>query len=177
MDDIRADAITPLLRDAENEAEFTTAWVRIALALAMEGSLLISGRIALIAGDLDILRRLGLAGLAVGALLALGVASLVLVRTGRYTPWMAFVFTTGDAVIILLLVGATLRDTQLVGNWIAAVPAIWAAPLILVTGALRYRPGVQLWATGLLVIGLGLVAADFGTRTFLRPAACCIEVN
>ena len=169
MDDIRADAITPLLRDAENEAERTTAWVRIALALALAGGLLISGRIAVVAGDLDILRRLGLAGLAVGALLALGVASLVLVRTGRYAPWMAFASTSGDAAIILLLVGATLRDAHLVGNWIAVVPAVWAAPLILATGAFRYRPGVQLWATGLLVIGLGLVAADFGTSIFLRP--------
>jgi adenylate cyclase len=170
MEDLRADAITSLLKDAEHEAELTTAWVRIALALALAGSLLISGRIAAVAGDLDILRQLGLAGLAVGALLALGVASLLLVRTRRYAPWMAFAFTAGDAAIILLLVGATLRDGHLVGNWIAAVPAIWAAPLILAAGALRYRPGVQLWATGLLVIGLGLVAADFGTSTFLRPA-------
>jgi adenylate cyclase len=103
MDDLRADAITPLLRDAEHEAELTTAWVRIALALALAGSLLISGRIAAVAGDLDILRQLGLAGLAVGALLALGVASLLLVRTRRYAPWMAFAFTAGDAAIILLL--------------------------------------------------------------------------
>src|SRR5688572_19552160 len=97
MDDRHADAITPLLRHAEHEAELTTAWVRIALALALAGGLLISGRIAAVAGDLDILSQLGMAGLAVGALLALGVASLVLVRTGRYVPWMAFAFTAGDA--------------------------------------------------------------------------------
>lgn len=170
MDDIGSTALDPLLREAETEAEWTTGWVRIALAIALAVSLLLSARVVAVAGYGDIARRLGLAGLAMGALLALGIASLVLVRASRYASWMAFVFTSGDVAIILLLVWASLRDTHLSGNWITSVPAIWAAPLVLAVGALRYRPGVQLWATGLLVIGIGLVAAEFGTSAFLRPA-------
>lgn len=170
MDDVGPTALAPLLREAETEAELTTGWVRIALAIALAGSLLISARIATVTGYEDIARRLGLAGLAVGALLALGIVSLTVVHTRRYASWMAFVFTAGDAIIILLLIGATLRDAHLNGNWITAVPAIWTAPLILAVGALRYRPGVQLWATGLLVIGLALISAAFETSVFLQPS-------
>jgi adenylate cyclase len=170
MDDVGPTALAPLLMEAETEAERTTGWVRIALAVALAGSLLISARIASVTGYDDLARRVGIAGLAIGALLALGVASLAVVRTRRYASWMAFVFTAADAIIILSLVWVTLRDTHLNGNWIAAVPAVWAAPLILAVGALRYRPGVQLWATGLFVIGLGLIGAAFETSVFLQPS-------
>ncbi|MGF9761269.1 adenylate/guanylate cyclase domain-containing protein [Microvirga sp. 0TCS3.31] len=169
MDDVGPAALASLLREAQTEAERTTGWVRIALALALAGSLLISARIASVTGYDDLAKRVGLGGLAIGALLVLGVASLAVVRTRRYASWMAFVFTAGDAIIILSLVWVTLRDTHLNGNWIAAVPAIWGAPLILAVGALRYRPGVQLWATGLFVFGLGMMAAAFQMDVFPQP--------
>ena len=153
-----------LLNEAEMEAERMTGWVRVVLALALAVSLLGSGGIASVAGYDEFWARLGLGALAVAAFLALGVASLVLTRIGSYAPWMAFAFTAADAAIIVLAVGATLRDTGLGGNWIAIAPALWAAPLILAVGALRYRPEIQLWVTGLLVAGLGLVVAASGAR-------------
>ena len=75
----------------------------------------------------------------------------------------------GDAAIIVLAVGATLHDTRLGGNWIGIAPALWAAPLILAVGALRYRPGIQLWVTGLLVAGLSLVVAVSEASVFVSP--------
>ena len=140
MDDVGPTALAPLLREADTEAERTTGWVRIALALALAGSLLISARIVSVTGYDDLARRIGLAGLAIGALLALGVASLAVVYARRYASWMAFVFTAADATIILSLVWVTLRDTHLNGNWIAAVPAVWAAPLILAMGPYVIAP-------------------------------------
>ena len=95
----------------------------------------------LVAGYGEFWARLGFGALAVAAFLALGVASLVLTRIGSYAPWMAFAFTAADVAIIMLAVAATLHDTGLGGNWIAIAPALWAAPLILAVGALRYRPG------------------------------------
>ena len=148
------------------EAERMTGWVRVVLALALAVSLLGSGGIASVAGYDEFWARLGLGALAVAAFLALGVASFS--RIGSYAPWMAFAFTAADAAIIVLAVGATLRDTGLGGNWIAIAPALWAAPLILAVGALRYRP-VQLWVTGLMVVGLGLVVAVSGASIFVSP--------
>src|SRR3954454_14659540 len=155
-DKIGSPAITILLKEAEIEAEHTTGWVRIALAAALAVSLLMSGRIAAVAGYAEIWARLGLGTFAIAALLALGITSLVLMRTKTYAPWMAFAFTAGDVLIVVLAVGATLHDNQLGGNWIAIAPPLWAAPLILAVGALRYRPGVQLWATLLMVVGLSV---------------------
>jgi adenylate cyclase len=170
MDRSGTTAVIPLLKEAELEAERTAGWVRIVLAAVLAASLLVSGRIAAIAGYEDVWARLGLGALAVAAFLALGIASLVLVQTGAYAPWTAFALTAGDAVIVVLAVAVTLRDTELRGNWIAIAPALWAAPLLLAVGALRYRPGVQLWATGIMIGGLGIVAVAFHRSIFLPPA-------
>jgi len=169
MDQDGSTRIALLLREAEIEAERTTGWIRIALAAVLAVSLLVSGRLAAAAGYAEIWARLGLGATGIGALLALGIVSLVLVRTGTYAAWMAYALTAGDAVIIALAVGATLRDTGLGGNWIVIAPALWAAPLVLAVGALRYRPGVQLWATGLMLAGLALVIVAFHGSIFLPP--------
>src|SRR5919112_2844789 len=112
MDQNRSSVVTHLLNEADFEAERTTGWVRIAVAVALAASLLVSGRIASAAGYEEIWARLGLGALAVGALLTLGIMSLALVWTGSYAPWMAFAFTAGDAIIIVLAVAATLRETE-----------------------------------------------------------------
>lgn len=171
MDEIGPPAIAPLLREAEIDAERTTGWIRVALAAVLAASLVATGRIAIAAGYADIWQRLGLAAVAIAAMLALGFASLALVRAGAYAPWMAYALTAGDAVIVVLAVAATLRDADLSGNWTAVAPALWAAPLVLAVGALRYRPGVQLWVTGLMAVGLGLVGMAFDASVFLPPSA------
>jgi hypothetical protein len=90
MNQIGSTTVTTLLKETESESERTTGWIRIVLAVALAASLLVSGRIAAAAGYADIWGRLGLGALAIGALLALGIVSLVLVRTESYAPWMAF---------------------------------------------------------------------------------------
>jgi adenylate cyclase len=170
MDQVGATAITDLLREAEIEAERTTGWIRIALAIILAASLLASGRFALTAGYVSFWGHLGLGALAVGAFLALGIVSLALVRAEAYAPWMAFAFAAGNAVIIVLAVGASLHDNHLGGNWITLAPSLGAAPLILAMGALRYRPGVQLWTTMLLLAGLSVIVTALGASAFLPPA-------
>jgi adenylate cyclase len=139
------------------------------LAAVLVASLLVSGRLAAAAGDEEIWARLRLGALAIGALLALGILSLALVRTGAYAPWMAPVLTAADALIVVVTVAATLHDNQLGANWIAIAPALWATPLILAVGALRYGPGAQLWATGVVIAGLVLVVITFPGGIFLPP--------
>jgi adenylate cyclase len=78
MNQIGSTTVTTLLKETEIESERTTGWIRIVLAVALAVSLLVSGRIAA-AGYADIWGRLGLGALAIGALFALGIVSLVLV--------------------------------------------------------------------------------------------------
>jgi len=170
MERIGTAAVLSLLKEAEIDAERTAGWVRIVLAVALAASLLASGRLAAAAGYAEIWERLGLGALAIGALLLLGILSLALVRSGAYAPWIAFALTAGDAVIVVLTVAATLHDNQLGANWVVLAPALWATPLILAVGALRYRPGVQFWATGVMIAGLGLVFVAFHGSIFLPPA-------
>jgi adenylate cyclase len=63
-----------------------------------------------------------------------------------------------------------LEGLALGGNWIAAMPVAWAAPLMLTLGALRYRPTVQLCITALLTIGFFAVAYSLGFHPTLTNA-------
>jgi adenylate cyclase len=98
--------------------------------------------------------------------LGFGATSLTVVATRRYIPVLAYVFSAGDAAMITFNIWESLRVSHLSANWIAALPAIWAAPLILAVGALRYWPAVQLWTTVLLTIGYGIVVADLGFASY-----------
>jgi adenylate cyclase len=153
--------VDPLLAEAEIEAERTSAWVRIAIGLILAvGYFRIGG--GAYAGEHAGIRY----PVIVIGFLGLGATSLIVVATRRYVPSLAYVFSAGDAAMISFNIWESLRVSQLSGNWIAALPAIWAAPLVLSVGALRYRPSVQLWTTVLLTIGYGIVVADLGFEPY-----------
>ncbi len=159
--------VDPLLARAELEAERTTGWVRVAIGITLAGGFIALAGIASTGAHADV--RHPLIQMTIAGFLGLGAVSLVVVAAGRFAPWMAFLFATGDAALITFGIWTSLRMSQLSGNWIAAVPAIWAAPLILTVGALRYRPAVQLWTTALLTIGFGVVAGGMGFEVHLGP--------
>lgn len=163
-------SIDRLLIEAEIEAEYTIGWVRIAAGLTLfAGGLFASGYSSLL--QEHFLRKSTLVALlSVGAFLALGITSLLLVVRHWFKPWMAFALVAGDAAILALSLLAGLESRDLGGNWIAALPVVWAAPLVLTVGALRYRPAVQLWITALLTIGFVVVASSLGFRPFLATA-------
>ncbi len=108
--------------------------------------------------------------LSVLAFLVLGTTSLVLVARRLFRPWMAFALVTGDAAILVASLLTEMERRGLDGNWLAAMPIVWAAPLVLAVGALRYRPGVQLYATALLTIGFVAVATGLGFSPALTSA-------
>lgn len=148
-------SVEKLFRESESEAEYTTGWVRITLGLAMfvSGILVTSGTTELT--DMNNSNQLRDSALfTVFAFLALGIISLLLVVSGRFRPWMAFVLVTCDAAILGVSLYFALHGIGLGGNWVAAIPTIWAVPLLLAVGALRYRPLVQIWATTATMIAL-----------------------
>jgi adenylate cyclase len=159
--------VDPLLARAEIEAERTTGWVRVAIGVTLAGGFMALAGMAPAGAHIDVRHPLIL--VTIVGFIGLGATSLIVVAAGRYVPWLAFLFAAGDAAIIAFAIWASLRLGQFSGNWIAAVPAIWAAPLILTVGALRYRPAVQLWTTALLMLGLLIVAGDLGFQARLTP--------
>jgi adenylate cyclase len=161
-------SVDRLFQDSEIEAEYAIGWVRIAAGFVLFASGLgvSSGIAALTEGQ--ILHQLMFTALiTVGAFLLLGIASLLLVVRGWFKPWMAFAFVAGDAIILATSLFFGLEGNGLRGNWIAAMPVIWAAPLVLAVGALRYRPAVQVWFTVVSIIGFAGVAYALGFRPFL----------
>jgi adenylate cyclase len=159
-------SVEQLLRKSELEGEYTVGWVRIAVGLA----LLTSGLFVSSGGDLlDRGQQMNSAtGLTtVGAYIALGVMSFVLVSRGLFRPWTAYLLVTADAAVLGLSLHVSLANLGLDGNWISIVPVIWVAPLALAVGALRYRPAVQLWGTAAMLLTLAVVAVDLGFRPVL----------
>lgn len=157
------DPVDRLLSEAEIEAELTLGWVRIAAGFA-----LLAGGLVAAAGigrwdPYHLPQGSSLVPfLSVGAFVALGCTSVLLVATRWFRPWMALPLAVGDVVIIALALSSSLRDSGLGGNWMAAMPIVWAAPLVLTLGALRYRPVVHLIITALLVMALVSVGYHLG---------------
>lgn len=150
---------------SENEAEYTIGWVRITVGLALfVGGFLISSDTAALARGYGISQLRVTALMTVAAFLFLGITSFLPVITRRFRPWMAFALVTGDAAIVGASLYYSLDAISLAGNWVVAIPTIWAVPLLLAVGALRYRPLVQIWATLATMIGVVGVAAALGFR-------------
>jgi adenylate cyclase len=78
-------------------------------------------------------------------------------------PWA---FATGDAGFLLINVELNVFTTGLGGNYLASLPALWLAPLVLAFGALQYNPTRLVYSTVLLAGGLvAIAAADFPVGT------------
>lgn len=161
-------SVDKLFRESEIEAEYTIGWVRITLGLILfaSGFLVFSGTAALTEGYQLIQVRLT-ALITVGAFIVLGITSFLLVVRRWFKPWMAFVLVTCDAAILGVSLFLGLEGIGLGGNWVAAMPTIWAVPLLLAVGALRYRPLVQVWATTAAMIAVVGVVSALGFRLFL----------
>ncbi|MFW5679251.1 MAG: adenylate/guanylate cyclase domain-containing protein [Pseudomonadota bacterium] len=161
-----------LLAEAEVEAELTVAWVRLFVALALAGVLL--GAMVVLAAEPDHLPddplgsralRFVNAWLVVLGFVALALVSLRVARTGRLRPWMPWLFTTGDALLVLVNLRFSLANQDLSPALVALFPAVWVAPLVVSFGVLRYRPGLQAYAGALLLGGLGWLALTQTGRT------------
>ncbi|OWZ89219.1 adenylate/guanylate cyclase domain-containing protein [Sinorhizobium sp. LM21] len=149
--------------ESEHEAEYTVGWVRIMVGLALFASgFLVSSETADFAPGLNLTQLRVTALATVAAFLGLGITSFLLVISRQFRPWMAFALVTGDAVIVGASLYFALNDTGLAGNWVVIIPTIWAVPLLLSVGALRYRPLVQLWATSAAMIAVVSVVAGLG---------------
>jgi adenylate cyclase len=164
MERITDPVVERLVNAAEMDAERTLALVRMAIAAILAAWLFTISEFVSRHGDTLGATARTTAALTLASLFLVGVVSLALAKTGRFRPWMAYLFGMLDAVTIGLAVFMTLRVGGLGGNWVFAMPGVWTVPLLLSVGALRYRPGVQVWSTLLLVSAIAgaAIAAGLG---------------
>lgn len=154
----------PLLRRYEVAAERIIAWIRLAIAATL--AIALGGATELVEAStgLDFTRFEQNALFATIGFAVAGVTGLVLATPYRWKPALAYAFVLADAALVLTAVAAAVQERALPGNAIPAVPILWAAPLLLAVGALRYDHRAQLLATALFGVGLVWVAYILDTR-------------
>jgi adenylate cyclase len=145
-----------LVRAAEIEAERTLSLIRIAVALTLAAVL-----IAAIGSLPDLppatVRRQILIALGVLAVYGLiGLVSLRLACEQRFRTWHPWAFTAADCALVVFNLWSTAVNLELAGWTLWVFPATWLIPLVLVFGALRYRPALQ--GATVVVLGVGLVS-------------------
>lgn len=90
-------------------------------------------------------------------LLVSGVTTLVLITRNRYGAWAQYLLAVFDAVMVAAICYLSLQFSNLSGIWVFATPTAWTIPVLLATGAMRYRPGIQITSTLLFIVALVVV--------------------
>jgi adenylate cyclase len=148
-----------LFADAERSAERVIGQLRMAAALSLGAVFAIT--VVARARSQDAVLGVQVAAVFATflAYLALGALSYRIAVRHRLRPWMPWAFATGDAGFLLLNVGLNVFTTGLGGSYLAVLPALWFAPLVLAFGALQYNPARLIYSTALLAGGLVAIAA------------------
>lgn len=150
-----------LLREADVAAERLGSIVRMGVAFIL--LLALKFLVERHPGALpDVDEQIFYAYLTLDILLGTGLAVFLLLRTGWWRRWMAYATVTVDAAIVAVSLHFDFRANALPGDLAFAFPVMTAIPLILVAHTLRLRPGVQAYATALVLGGAALVAMRAG---------------
>src|SRR6478735_220538 len=89
----------------------------------------------------------------------------------RWHHGFAYLFMTLDVGVVLGIAFLAIDECALPGNALPSAPIVWAAPLVLAVGALRYDLKVQLCAIALLALGLVGIAVALDHRLVLDAGA------
>lgn len=155
------EAFNTLIREAERRAERLIGVLRIfvALALAVVFNAAVVGTAP--TDDPVLMRQLELARMTIGVCVLIGIAAILLSSERRHRMWFAYGFVAADVSFVVASLMLALRNIGLESSFVAALPTIWLAPLVLSFNALRYSAGVQVFGGVLLIaglIGLGVLA-------------------
>ena len=164
-----------LFADAERSAERVIGQLRMAAALSLGAVFAIT--VVARARSQDAVLGVQVAAVFATflAYLALGALSYRVAVRHRLRPWMPWAFATGDAGFLLLNVGLNVFTTGLGGSYLAVLPALWFAPLVLAFGALQYNPARLIYSTALLAGGLVAIAAADAPLDALDASPVALE--
>ena len=168
---LEGDLIAALMRRHQVAAERLIGWLRVAIGLCIFVTVIAADHVLhrLTGVSLDLFERN--AWIASLGFLAVGAASVVLAVPQRWHHGFAYLFMVLDVGLVLVIAFLALRERALPGNALPSAPIIWAVPLVLAVGALRYDIKVQLWAMALLALGLIGIAIALDHRLVLDAAA------
>jgi adenylate cyclase len=148
--------IRTLYEEAAWRAERTVAQLRLAVAV-------ITGIVFYFAAswqgpisDIVLIRQIVVAAATIVGYLILGLLALWIVASRVFRPWMAWLFSTVDVLLVLVSIDAVLVNNSLAGYYLPSAPVLWIAPAILAFGVLRYNPLLQAY---MAVLALGGIVA------------------
>ncbi|MEA1833660.1 adenylate/guanylate cyclase domain-containing protein [Methylobacterium durans] len=168
---LEGDLVAALMRRHEVAAERLIGWVRVAIGICVFVTVIVADQVMLrwTGASLDLFMRN--AWIAALGFLAVGVVSIGLAVPPRWRHAYSYLFMVLDVGLVLVIAYLALAERGLPGNALPSAPIIWAAPLVLAVGALRYDVAVQLCAIALLALGIVAIAAALDHRLILDPAA------
>lgn len=146
-----------LFREAEMRAERTVGLLRMVVAVVL--AIAFVGVVGLAPPDeLALGRQLTIAAATLAGYLGVGLLAWSLARGDRLRPWMSWLFATLDVLVVVASLELGLLNVGAPGGYVAIMPVVWLAPLVLAFGALRYNPALQAYVTAILLSGLALGA-------------------
>ena len=161
---LEGDLVAALMRRHEVAAERLMGWLRVAIGAGIFVTVIAASAVldALASASLDAFERN--AWIAALGFLAVGAVSIVLAVPQRWHHGFAYLFMALDVGLVLGIAGLAIGGRDLPGNALPSAPIVWAAPLVLAVGALRYDVKVQLCAIALLALGFTAIAAGLEHR-------------
>jgi adenylate cyclase len=155
------------IREAERRAQQRAGLVRLVIAALLVAAVEWAGR-GIPGGDPVIVRQIEAARVILGLFALLGLSVYLLARKGIATSVLPFATALGDAALILGGLAYNQVSLGVPGNFLFSFPLVWTVPIALAANAVYYRPGVQVFATSLYVVGLPVIAFLAGN---VAPAA------
>lgn len=158
---------TKLLLEADAKAELLLGIVRMVVA----GSIAVALAVGLNQPnrpESEFLDKQGyFASVGMVSYFLVGLAAFLLVKTGKYKPWMAWVIAFFDVMLITINVWLSINFSGLSTQYALVFPSAFMLPLILTFGALRFRPDIQISMTVLVCVFA--VAIIFSNPFFETP--------
>jgi adenylate cyclase len=145
--------IRTLFDEAAWRAERIVALLRLVVAVAIGVVFVFAAARQVPANDAILMRQLVVAGATIAGFLLLALVALWVVGSRRFRPWMAWLFSTFDVMLLLVSLNEVVENTAMPGYYLPAAPVIWLTPAVLAFGVLRYNPLLQAYMVALAVIG------------------------
>jgi adenylate cyclase len=148
--------IQTLYDEAAWRAERIVSWMRLAVAVSIAIVFYFAASRQAPINDIVLVRQLVVATATIAGYAILGVVALWVVASRNFRPWMAWLFSTIDVLLMLASLDAVLVNYDMAGYFLPTAPVLWIAPVILAFGVLRYNPLLQVY---MAVLALGGVIA------------------
>lgn len=162
--------------EADAEAEKLLGYVRMGVATLLAASILMAALSADRPEDAILARRLVFAMIGMAAYFIVGLAAILIVRAGRYRPWVAWATALCDVSLILWNFYGGVAFAGVDPLFAMALPAAFMVPLVLTFGALRFRPEIQIAATVFAIVALSWVVFSAPAPDF-DPVASMLQVK